>query len=48
MGYLSLPQGVSEASLADAALEVEVAWKRYPVKAQLKPWYDPQGARIKA
>lgn len=48
MGYLSLPQGVSEASLAEAALEVEVAWKRYKVKAQLKPWYDPQGARIKA
>jgi len=48
MGYLSLPQGVSEASLAEAALEVEVAWKRCKVKAQLKPWYDPQGARIKA
>ncbi len=48
MGYLSLPQGVSEVSLAEAALEVEVAWKRYKVKAQLKPWYDPQGARIKA
>lgn len=48
MGYLSLPQGVSEASLAEAALEVEIAWKRYKVKAQLKPWYDPQGARIKA
>ncbi|MFZ5676529.1 MAG: GcvT family protein [Pseudomonadota bacterium] len=48
MGYLSLPQGVNEKTLADAALEVEVAWKRYPVKAQLKPWYDPQGARIKA
>jgi len=48
MGYLSLPQGVSEASLAEAALEVEVAWKRYKVKTQLKPWYDPQGARIKA
>lgn len=48
MGYVSLPQGVSEKTLAETALEVEVAWKRYPVKAQLKPWYDPQGTKIKA
>ena len=45
MGYVTLP---IDAALGDDQLEVEVAWKRYPVKAQMKPWYDPQGQRIKA
>ena len=47
MGYVTADEGVTDAWLADQPLEVEVAWKRYPAKAQLRPWYDPQGARIR-
>jgi heterotetrameric sarcosine oxidase gamma subunit len=48
MGYVRCEQGVDPAWLAAAPLEVEVAWKRYPARAQLTPWYDPKGERIKA
>jgi 4-methylaminobutanoate oxidase (formaldehyde-forming) len=47
MGYVTAEEGVTDAWLADQPLEVEVAWKRYPARAQLKPWYDPPGARIR-
>jgi heterotetrameric sarcosine oxidase gamma subunit len=47
MGYVTCPDGVSDAWLASGKLEVEVAWKRYPATAQLRPWYDPTGARLR-
>jgi 4-methylaminobutanoate oxidase (formaldehyde-forming) len=46
MGYVTHPAGVTEAWLADGRWEVEIAWKRYPVTAQLRPWYDPKGDRL--
>lgn len=48
MGYVECPEGVDQAYLDARDLEVEVAWKRYPVEAQFKPWYDPAGLRIRA
>ena len=47
LGYVSHEAGVSEAWLGSGTWEVEVAWKRYPVEVQLRPWYDPKGERLK-
>ncbi|EGD58249.1 putative oxidoreductase protein [Novosphingobium nitrogenifigens DSM 19370] len=48
MGYIEHPEGVDQAFLDAQSLEVEIAWKRYPVEASLKPWYDPKNLRVKA
>ena len=47
MGYVENSAGVSEAWLSSGNWEVEIAWKRYPVSLQLRPWYDPRGERLK-
>ncbi len=47
MGYISHEQGVTEDWLASGKMEVEVALNRYSVQAQLRPWYDPAGSRLK-
>jgi 4-methylaminobutanoate oxidase (formaldehyde-forming) len=47
MGYVTCAEGVTDAWLAAGKLEVEIAWKRYPIAAQLQPWYDPKGERIR-
>ena len=47
MGYLNHPSGVTRDMLAAAALEVEIAGRKYPLQAQLGPWFDPKGHRIK-
>lgn len=47
MGYVTHPEGVTEAWLSEGEWEVEIAWKRYPIRAQLRPWYDPKGERLK-
>ncbi|MFZ1341115.1 MAG: FAD-dependent oxidoreductase [Paracoccaceae bacterium] len=47
MGYVSCPGGVSADWLASGEWEVEVAWKRYRARPQLRPWYDPKGDRLK-
>ncbi len=47
MGYVTCAEGVSDQWLASGQLELEVAWKRYPVQAQLGPWYDPKSARVR-
>ena len=43
MGYVSHDEGVDAMRGCPRAMEVEIAWKRYPCRAQLQPWYDPQG-----
>lgn len=48
MGYVRCKDGIDAAWLAAEPLEVEVAWKRYPARAQLGPWYDPKSERVKA
>lgn len=47
MGYVSHSEGISEAWLSEGRWEVEIAWQRYPVTAQLRPWYDPKGERLR-
>ncbi|MFK4792441.1 FAD-dependent oxidoreductase [Sphingobium sp. ZW T5_29] len=48
MGYVHHEDGVDKAFLEASSFEVEIAWKRHEVEAQLGPWYDPKGLRIKA
>ncbi len=47
MAYVECAEGVTDAYLAAMPLEVEIAWKRYPARAQLRGWYDPKGERLK-
>ncbi|WP_342642390.1 GcvT family protein [Rhodoligotrophos ferricapiens] len=48
LGYVADPEGVTADFLKSGSFEVEIAWKRYPAKLQLQPFYDPKGERIKA
>jgi glycine cleavage system aminomethyltransferase T len=47
MGYVTAEEGVDATWLAAEKLEIEVAWQRYPARAQLMPWFDPKGGRVK-
>ncbi|MGE3148417.1 MAG: FAD-dependent oxidoreductase [Pseudorhodoplanes sp.] len=47
MGYISDPDGVSDELVAQSRFELEVAGRRIPAVASLRPFYDPAGARIK-
>ena len=47
LGYVNNAQGVTKDWIASGTWEVEIAMKRYAVKLQFGPWYDPQGARVK-
>ena len=46
MGYVECAGGVAPDWIASGEWEVEIAWKRYPAKLQLRPWYDPKGERV--
>ena len=48
MGYVSCDAGVSKEWLESGRWEVEVACRRWPVRVQLQPWYDPKNERIKS
>ena len=47
LGYVTCDAGVTEDWLTSGDWQVEIAWKRYPVQVQLRPWYDPKGERLK-
>jgi 4-methylaminobutanoate oxidase (formaldehyde-forming) len=47
MGYVSCPGGVTPDWLETGGWQVEIAWKRYPARLQLRPWYDPKGDRLR-
>ncbi len=47
LGYVNCPDGVTKDWLASGAWEVEVAWQRHPVTAQLEPFYDPKAKRVR-
>ncbi|MCC7271535.1 MAG: GcvT family protein [Alphaproteobacteria bacterium] len=47
MGYVHHPDGVTAEWLASGRFEIEVAWERFVATAQLAPFYDPKGARIR-
>jgi 4-methylaminobutanoate oxidase (formaldehyde-forming) len=40
--------GIPASAIGEWQLEVEIAGRRYPVKASLRPMYDPDRLRIKA
>ncbi|MEG6507404.1 FAD-dependent oxidoreductase [Methyloligella sp. 2.7D] len=48
MGYVSCPEGVTDAFLNSGRFEVEVACERYGAHVQLQAFYDPAGDRIRA
>jgi glycine cleavage system aminomethyltransferase T len=48
LGYVKADGGVTKDWIDSGKWEVELAWKRYPAKAQLQSFYDPKGERIKA
>ena len=47
LGYVKNEAGVTREWIDSGKWEVELAWKRYPAKAQLQSFYDPKGDRIK-
>jgi glycine cleavage system aminomethyltransferase T/glycine/D-amino acid oxidase-like deaminating enzyme len=47
MGYVANPNGVTHEWLGGGTWEAEVALKRYPIDVQLRPFYDPEGKRLK-
>ncbi len=47
LGYVHNDAGITKEWVENAAFEIEVACKRYPVKATLRPFYDPKMEKIK-
>ena len=47
LGYVNHEGGVSRDSVESGRYEIEVAGRRFPARASLKPMYDPQGARLR-
>ncbi len=48
LAYVKSEGGVTKEWIDSGTWEVELAWKKYPVKVQLAPFYDPKGEKIKA
>ena len=48
LGYVSNRDGVNREFVESGQYEIEVAGRRFPAKASLKPLYDPQGVRLRA
>lgn len=48
MGFISHPDGVTADLIGSGDFEVEIACRRVKAKAQLAPWFDPKGERIKS
>ncbi len=48
LGYIGSEGGVSAEFVNTGSYEIEVAGMRYPVKASLRPMYDPRSTRPKA
>jgi glycine cleavage system aminomethyltransferase T/glycine/D-amino acid oxidase-like deaminating enzyme len=48
MGYVHHDAGVTPEWLSSGHWEIEVAGLRHAARAQLQPWYDPKGERIKS
>ena len=47
LGWVALPDGVTEAFVASGRWEVEIACERVPARAQLAPPYDPKSLRVR-
>ena len=47
LGYVNHESGVSRDFVESGRYEIEVAGRRFPARASLKPLYDPQGIRLR-
>ena len=47
LGYVSVPDGAPAEQIDALAYEIEIAGRRHPAAASLRPMYDPRGERIK-
>ena len=47
LGYVNAPEGVDQAYVDAGKFEIEVACKRYPAHASLRPLYDPRSERMR-
>jgi 4-methylaminobutanoate oxidase (formaldehyde-forming) len=49
LGYVCNPDGVASPEwIAAGSYELEIAARRFPAEASLRPFYDPASARIRA
>ncbi len=48
LGYVNAAAGVDQAYLDAGKFELEVACRRYPARASLRPLYDPRSQRMRA
>jgi 4-methylaminobutanoate oxidase (formaldehyde-forming) len=48
LALIEAPEAVTPAWVAAGTWEVEVARERLPARASLRPFWDPDGARIRA
>jgi 4-methylaminobutanoate oxidase (formaldehyde-forming) len=47
MGYVSHPDGVSDAYIEQGRFEIEIGNERHPARASVVPLYDPKNTRIR-
>jgi 4-methylaminobutanoate oxidase (formaldehyde-forming) len=47
LGYVTAGEGVDQAYLDAGKFELEVACRRYPARASLRPLYDPRSERMR-
>ena len=47
LGYVNHESGVSRDFVESGCYEIEVAGRRFPARASLRPLYDPQGIRLR-
>jgi len=48
LGYVKAGEPITADWLSAQSFEVEIGWQRYPAEVSLRPFYDPEGLRIKA
>ncbi len=48
LGYVSHPDGVSDAFVTGGAYEIDVGGRRYAARASLMPLYDPRNVRVRS
>ncbi|MCL4765000.1 MAG: FAD-dependent oxidoreductase [Hyphomicrobiaceae bacterium] len=48
LGYVHLPEPAAREIFAEGRYEIEVAGRKFPARASIKPLYDPTSARVRA
>ena len=47
IGMMNWQEGITKELIREGDFEIQIAGKRYPARASLRPFYDPTGKRIK-